>query len=238
MPFLPALLESVWGRFARRAPDSGHLSRQTARRNRLALACGQGTIPPMERATRTPAGTVRRRGFTLLEIAMVLVTLAALVAVALGASSSEGFRGASRSASATATQEALVTVLSRAAADAIEQRGVYRPAALIQGASGLQVEGVALQFDCTRGGQPQPGQVTECPSITVGSEAQAASGLGSEQAGQLVAHLNDAQTRAIVVSMTANGRCAVVVGEVEEIVARYLTDAAGGACRIPAEHID
>ena len=226
-------------------PDEPHLSRLLALRNRLASPSRQGTVQVMSNAPKDRPDSIRpresasrQRGFTLLEIAMVLVTLTGLVAVSIGASSTEGFRGARRSTSATATQEALVTVLSRAAADAIEQRGEYRPVALQQGAVGLQVDGVPLQFDCTQVGATQPGQVIECPAITVGTSAHAAANLGSSQAGQLVAHLNGARTRAIVVSMTSSGRCAVVVGEVEEIVARYLTYATDGRCEIPADQID
>jgi hypothetical protein len=174
----------------------------------------------------------------MLEIAMVLVTLTALVAVSIGASSTSGFRGAALSTSATATQEALVTVLSRAAADAIEQRGVYRPNALRQGAVGLQVDGVLLRFDCDGGGELAVGQVPECPTITIGGTVEAAANPGSRQPGLIVAHLNATQTRAIVVTMTSSGQCAVAVGDIEEIVARYRTDAVEQACEIPSRYLD
>jgi hypothetical protein len=220
-----------------------HLSRRRTQGNRRARRAGHGTVDRVSAASdrlSTPPG-VRlrpRAGFTLLEIAMVLVTLTTLVAVSIGASTSEGFRGAMRSTSATATQEALVTVLSRAAAEAIEQKGVYRPTGLRQGAIGLQVNGLPLTFDCSGGTQLQEGQVPECPAITIGGVAQVAANPGARGEGELIAHLTTEQTRAIVVSMTSSGRCAVVVGDVEEIVARYVTDAADGVCLIPLRHLE
>lgn len=167
---------------------------------------------------------------------MVLVTLSALVAVSIG-SGGGGFRGAIRSTSASATQEAIVTVLNRAAADAIEQRGVYRPIALRQSTIGLQVNGLALQFDCSSTTLVD-GQAVDCPAITIGGGAQAAANPGARTPGQIVAHLNGDQTRAIVVTMTESGRCAVAVGDVEEIVARYVADASDGICDIPSRHLN
>jgi hypothetical protein len=173
----------------------------------------------------------------MLELAMVLVTITALVAVSIGGSSGGGFRGAISTTAATATQEAIVTVLNRAAADAIEQRGVYSPLALRQGAVGLQVNGLLVDFDCTADLVPDSGQVLDCPVITVGGVAEAAANPGSRAEGQLVAHLTADRRRAIIVTMTRSGRCAVAVGDVEEIAARYVIDADAGVCDIPLEHI-
>lgn len=171
------------------------------------------------------------RGFTLLEVAMALVTIVALSAITVTAMTT-----ANRNSVAAATREAVSTVLVRAAGEAITDGGVYRVNGVRRSAQGIQINAVTFAFDCStpiQEGSPEGAFAPACPAISVGSSANAAANPGAKTPGQMVAHIGDDGNQLIIVTMAVNRQCVTGIGRGETIDSVRISDNDEGTCFIP-----
>lgn len=175
----------------------------------------------------------RRRGFTLLELAMVITTI-----VLLFGATAEGMRTANRNTAAGATREIISTLMVRAGAEAIGGEGTYSVSGLRRSVVGLQVNSTLFAFDCsTVDGTSNPGVFAPgCPAITLGPQENAVLNLGARDPGEMVAHLSSDSKTVVVVTKAVNNQCVIGRGRVDDIDPVTLSAADGdGVCRIPVE---
>lgn len=192
--------------------------------------------PRRTAAQRTSSPRVRRRGFTLLELAMSIATVILLVGI-----TAEGMRAASRSTSAGAAREVVTTLMLRAGADAVAAGGDYTVNDVRRAAIGLQVSNLIFAFDCSVTEEFQTGSAFApgCPAITLGDRDNSLSNTGAAQPGNVVAHIGGDPETLVVVAMAPNGQCITAVGRADALEDVTITDAdaADSRCYIPSEQV-